>query len=98
MRIYADGKLLHNFRKLLFRSEQSFLGKLIGFNVSLDAADKVHVYPVYRHALAFDRRPGQLIIELALGTDKSLIVSISGRGIETRILKPNISDIGKEDQ
>lgn len=96
MRIYFNSNLVSVYKRLILKEQGGLLAKLIGINFELDAKDEVHVYPVYRHFILFKRYPGQLLIEISLGLEKSLIISISSRGIETRIMKTAVSDIGKE--
>ena len=96
MKIYSNSTLSSQFQRVRFKTENGYLGKLVGINI-VDEDRNVYVNPVYRYLLRIERHPGQLLIEIALGLDRSLIISFSGRGIETQIITPTISDIGKEE-
>jgi hypothetical protein len=99
MKVFINSVETAKLKKFQWKLGNQFLCRLIG--ISLDEADDgdIAVYPVYR-AIGIHTYPGQLILSIPM-FKKELMVSFSGRGIETIVTnadKLTASHVGKEEE
>ena len=97
MKIYLNSKYLSKLKNFQLRQGNNFLCRLIGVSLEEDGKGTLDVYPVYR-AIGIHNHPGQVILSFPW-FQKEILISFSGRGIETLVvpadrLQP--SDVGKE--
>lgn len=87
MQVYQDLHPLSRLKRFFLYKDKGLFVYLTGINIEQDPRGNIHIYPVYRPLLAWQTMGGQFVLEFSVGK-KSLVLSLSARGIEIGLQIP----------
>lgn len=85
MNIYANNTI-QKLKHFKLRQGNWYLCRLIGISLE-ENNNQIEVFPVYR-SIGIERHPGQIVFVLPW-FKKDILISFSGRGIETMLVDAN---------